>query len=221
MRRYTISWIHKLPSRRMIQNDSMAISSVKYWNNLKLKQYNKLSLKGAISTNEIYVYSQASHLSFFFCVVCCAPVMGLQKKKKASNYLMILVINTLLFRLKRTSTKSRVLCGDKKGSKRKLYMGYVCPDTNWVFNTKVCFKKGVCVSLPSLADSDLWVHGGPAHPDPNFSQTCGLQVWSEKRELKPDDGDGHENGKKSNSFRLAEQKLCTFLCRRWRNLYSS
>ena len=49
----------------MIQNDSMAISSVKYGNNLKLKQYNKLSLKGAISTNESYVYSQASYLSFF------------------------------------------------------------------------------------------------------------------------------------------------------------
>ena len=126
-----------------------------------------------------------------------------------------MIINTLMFRLKRTSTKSRVLCGDKKGSKRKLYMGYVCSDTFWVFNTKVCFKKGACISLSSLADSDLWVHGGPAHPDPNFSQTCGLQVWSEKRELKPDDGDGHENGKKSNSFRLAEQKLCTFLCRRW------
>ena len=68
----------------MIQNDSMAISSVKYWNNLKLKQYNKLSLKEAIGTKEIYVNSQASHRFFF---AWWAVHMGLQKKKtiKPSN----------------------------------------------------------------------------------------------------------------------------------------
>ena len=62
----------------------MAISSVKYWNNLKLKQYNKLSLKEAIGTKEIYVNSQASHRFFF---AWWAVHMGLQKKKtiKPSN----------------------------------------------------------------------------------------------------------------------------------------
>ena len=58
----------------------MAISSVKYWNNLKLKQYNKLSLKRAIGTKELYVNSKASHL-IFFGVVSCAHVMGLQRNK--------------------------------------------------------------------------------------------------------------------------------------------
>ena len=131
-----------------------------------------------------------------------------------------MIINTLMFRLKGTSTKSRVLCRDKKGSKRKLYMGYVCSDTFWAFNTKICFKKGACVSLSSLADSDLSVHGGPAHPDPNFSQTCGLQFDLKIGSLSNDDSDGHENGKK-HRFRLAKQKhwtcvtlFCTFLCRR-------
>ena len=66
----------------MIQNDSMAISSVKYWNNLKLKQYNKLSLKEPIGTKEIYVNWQASHR--LFCVVGCAH--GPTEKKP--NYLM-------------------------------------------------------------------------------------------------------------------------------------
>ena len=62
----------------MIQNDSMAISSVKYWNNLKLKQYNKLSLKEPIGAKEIYVNSQASH-GFF---ASWAVHMGLQKENQ-------------------------------------------------------------------------------------------------------------------------------------------
>ena len=61
----------------------MAISSVKYWNNLKLKQYNKLSLKEAIGTKEIYVNSQASH-RFFFCVVGCAH--GPTEKKNNQTF---------------------------------------------------------------------------------------------------------------------------------------
>ena len=131
MRRYTISWIHKLPSRWMIQNDSMAISSVKYWNNLKLKQYNKLRLKGAIGTKEIYVNSQASHRFFWHDGLC---TWAYSKKIKLSNVWWLLTH-------KGTSTKSCVLCRDKKGSKRKLYMGYVYSDTFWAFNTKICFKK--------------------------------------------------------------------------------
>lgn len=186
MRRYTISWIHKLPSRWMIQNDSMAISSVKYWNNFKLKQYNKLRLKGAIGTKEIYVNSQASHRFFWHGGLC---TWAYSKKIKLSNVWWLLTH-------KGTSTKSCVLCRDKKGSKRKLYMGYVYSDTFWAFNTKICFKKGACVSLSSLTDSDLSVHGGPAHPDPNFSQPCGLQFELKIGNLSNDDSDGHENGKK-------------------------
>ena len=48
-----------------------------------------------------------------------------------------MIVNTLMFRLKGMSTKSRVVCRDKKGSNRKLYMGYVYSDTFWAFNTKV------------------------------------------------------------------------------------
>ena len=76
-------------------------------------------------------------------------------------------------------------------------MGYVYSDTFLAFNTKICFKKGACVSLSSLTDSDLSVHGGPAHPDPNFSQPCGLQFDLKIGNLSNDDSDGHENGKKA------------------------
>ena len=76
-------------------------------------------------------------------------------------------------------------------------MGYVYSDTFWAFNTKICFKKGACVSLSSLTDSDLSVHGGPAHPDPNFSQPCGLQFDLKIGNLSNDESDGHENGKKA------------------------
>ena len=66
----------------MIQNDSMAISSVKYWNNLKLKQYNKLSLKEPIGTKEIYVNGQASHRFFLRGGLCTWAY------RKKSHYLM-------------------------------------------------------------------------------------------------------------------------------------
>ena len=126
--------------------------------------------------------------------------------------------SALMFRLKGTSTKSVVLWRNKKGSKRKLYMGYVCSDTFWALNTKVCFKKGACVSLSSLEDSDLWVHGGPAHPDPNFSQPCGLQFDLKIGNLSTTTATATRTAK-SNRFRLAKQKhwtcitlFCTFLC---------
>ena len=129
--------------------------------------------------------------------------------------------SALMFRLKGTSTKSVVLWRNKKGSKRKLYMGYVCSDTFWALNTKVCFKKGACVSLSLLEDSDLWVDGGPAHRDPNFSKTCGLQFELKIGNLSNDDSDGHENGQKAIGLDWQNKNLCTcitffctFLCRR-------
>lgn len=63
-----------------------------------------------------------------------------------------MIINTLMFRLQGTSTKSRALWRNKKGSKRKLYMGYVCSDTFWALNTKICFKKGECAALSYVED---------------------------------------------------------------------
>ena len=64
----------------------MAIPSVKYWNNLKLKQYSKHSLKEAISTNEIDVNSQASHLFLF--AWCAVHLSWALRKKNPSNYLI-------------------------------------------------------------------------------------------------------------------------------------
>ena len=31
-------------------------------------------------------------------------------------------------------------------------MGYVCSDTFWALNTKVCFKKGECAALSYVED---------------------------------------------------------------------